>query len=415
MGRAYAGLAVVYDDLKDDVRSKAAYAEALKRVDRMTEREKYRTLGTYYLLVARNYDKAIENYQSLLRRYPADSAGHGNLGMAYMLSGNSEAAVAEAREVLKIYPSNLRQRRNLALYLMYSGDFANAIAEGSSTIAQTPGYAIGYLPVALSMLASGDQAGAAKTYDRMEASGAAGARLARLGRIDLAMYRGRYTEAARLIGAAGEADRANAAEAAQLDLADAQVSLALGQKARAAEAAIKAAAASTHEGVLFPAALVLIDAGRIAEARKIGQTLEGMLQAQTSAYADIVDAQIAAHGEHYADAISALRESIKRHDTWFARLLLGRVYLETGHFPEAMAELELAQKRRGEATDAFFSDRPTLRNLPALYYWLARAQEALGATDSRKNYEQYVSLRADAEPIDPLVTDARARLAKGAH
>ena len=79
-----------------------------------------------------------------------------------------------------------------------------------------------------------------------------------------------------------------------------------------------------------------------------------------------------------------------------------------------MAEFELALKRRGEATDAFFSDRPTLRNLPPLYYWLARAQEALGAADARKNYQQYVTLRADAEPIDPLVTDARARLARAA-
>jgi tetratricopeptide (TPR) repeat protein len=413
MGRAYAGMAVVYNDLQNDVQSKAAFAEALKRVDGMTEREKYRTLGTYYLLGARNYDKAIENYQALLRRYPADSAGHGNLGMAYMETGNPERAVAEAREVLKIYPNNTRQRRNLALYLMYSGDFTNAIAEGSRTIEETPGYAIGYFPVALSMLASGDEAGALKTYDRMAASGAAGARLARLGRIDLAMYHGRYTEAARLIGGASEAELGNAVEAAQLQVANAQVSLALGQKPRAVEAALKAAAASTDEGVLFPAALVLIDAGRVAEARKIGQTLDAMLQAQTSAYADIINAQIAAHGERYADAITALRGSIKRHDTWFARLLLGRVYFETKHFPEAMAEFELALKRRGEATDTFFSDRPTLRNLPPLYYWLARAQEALGASDARKNYEQYIKLRADADPIDPLVTDARARLPKG--
>jgi serine/threonine protein kinase/Flp pilus assembly protein TadD len=413
MGRAYAGMAVVYYDLKDEARSKAAYAEALKRVDGMTEREKYRTLGTYYLLVAHNYDKAIENYQTLLRRYPADSAGHGNLGMAYMLTGNREGAVAEAREVLKIYPNNQRQRRNLALYLMFSGDFTNAIAEGSRIIADTPGYALGYLPVALSMLASGDEAGAVKTYDRMEASGAAGARLARLGRIDLAMYHGRYTEAARLIGGASEADRANAAEAAQLQVADAQVSLSLGQKARAVEAALKAVAAGTDESVLFPAALVLIDAGQVGEARKIAQTLDGMLQAQTSAYADIINAQIAVHGERYADGIAALRQSIKLHDTWFARLLLGRVYLDTKHVPEAMAEFDLALKRKGEATDAFFSDRPTLRHLPPLYYWLARAQEALGAADARKNYEHYVTLRAGAEPIDPLVTDARARLAKG--
>jgi tetratricopeptide (TPR) repeat protein len=293
---------------------------------------------------------------------------------------------------------------------MFSSDFTNANAEGSRITSEAPGYWQAYLPVALSMLASGDDAGAAKTYDRMEASGAAGARLARLGRIDQAMYHGRYSEAARLIGGASEADRADT----ELQVADAQVSLALGQKARAAQAALKAAAAGSNEGALFPAALVLIDAAQVGEARKIAQTLDRMLQVQTSAYADIINAQIAAHDERYADAISALRESIKRHDTWFARLLLGRVYVETKHYPEAMAELELALKRRGEATDAFFSESPSLRYLPPLYYWLARAQEALGAADARKNYEQYVTLRAGAEPTDPLVADARARLAKSA-
>jgi serine/threonine protein kinase/tetratricopeptide (TPR) repeat protein len=415
MGRAYSGMGVVYDDQKNSVLSKAAYDEALKRVDGMTEREKYRTLGTYYLVVAHDYEKAIENYQTLLHRFPADSSAHGNLGMAYMETGNPDGAVTEAREVLKIYPNNVRQRRNLALYLMYSGDFTNAIAEASRTIQETPGYAIGYLPVALSMIASGDEAGALKTYDRMEASGAAGGRLARLGRIDLAMYHGRYTDAAKLIAGASEADRTNAADGPQLLLADAQVSLALGQKARAVEAALKAAGATTEEDVLFPAAMVLIEAGQLGEAKKIGDTLDGRLQAETSAYAGLITGQIAAHGEHYADAITAMRDSIKKHDTWFARLLLGRVYIETKHFPEAMAEFELALKRKGEATDPFFSDRPTLRNLPQVYYWLARAQEGLGAADAHKNYEQYVTLRANADPIDPLVTDARSRLAKAGH
>ena len=410
MGRAYAGMAVVYDDLKDEPKSKAAYEAALKRVDRMTEREKYRTLGTYYLLVARNYDKAIENYEELLRRYPADSAAHGNLGMAYMLTGNPERAVTEAREVLKIYPNNLKQRRNLALYLMYSSDFKGAIEEGGRTIAETPAYAIGYLPVALSTLANGDIDAAAKIYDRLEASGAIGARLARLGRADMAMYRGRYDEARRLVAVAVGAGAKGTPDLARLLVLDAEIALALGKKSAAAESALKATAASTHESILFPAALVLIESGRDADARKVAAMLEGELQVQTGAYARIVTAQIAARDRRHADAIEALRDSIKRHDTWFARYLLGRVYVDAEHFTEAMAEFELALKRRGEATDAFFSDLPTIRYLPPLYYWLGRAQEAVGVSEARKNYERYAALRGESDPADPLAADARARL-----
>src|SRR5581483_10998593 len=202
---------------------------------------------------------------------------------------------------------------------------------------------------------------------------------------------------------------------AQLLVVDAQAALALGQKARAIEAATKAAVAATHESVLFPAALVLIDAGRDAEAKKIAQTLENALQAQTTAYARIITAEIAARDGRIAEATEALRGSIKRHDTWFARYLLGRVYLDAAHFPEAMAEFDLAMKRRGEATDAFFSDVPTLRYLPPLYYWLARAQEAVGVAEARRNYEQYVALRSGADPADSLVHDARARLSATGH
>ncbi len=412
MGRAYAGMAVVYNDLKDEAKTQAAYDQALKHVDRMTEREKYRTLGTYYLLVARNYEKAIENYRELLKRYPADSAGHGNLGMAYMLTGNPKAAVAEAREVLKIYPRNLKQRFNLTLYLMYSGEFEEAIARGSEIVQETPSYSIGYLPIALSTLSRGDVSGALEVYGRLEASGPVGVRLARLGRADLAMYRGRYREAQQLVAPAlapgGDDDNASLAQ--DLIVA-AQAALALGQKKAAAAAAAKATTLSTHESVLFPAALALIDAGAAADAARIAQTLENMLQVHTTAYAQLVRAQIAVSEERYAAAVEAFRDSIGRRDTWFARFLLGRTYARAEHFAEAMAELELALGRRGEVTDVFMFDTPTLRYLPEVYYWLARSQQAMGAANARKTYEQYLSFRDQADPPDPLVADARKRLA----
>ena len=50
--------------------SETAYQNALSRIDRMTEREKFRTLGTYYVYIARNYTQAIDNYKELLKKYP---------------------------------------------------------------------------------------------------------------------------------------------------------------------------------------------------------------------------------------------------------------------------------------------------------------------------------------------------------
>jgi tetratricopeptide (TPR) repeat protein len=408
-GRAYAGMAVVYNDLKDDAQKNAAYDAALKHLDRMTEREKYRTLGTYYLLTARNYEKAVETYQTLLQLYPADTAGHGNLGMAYMLMGHPDRAANEARAALKIYPKNLKQRYNLSLYQMYAGEFDNAIRDGSKIIAETPSYAIGYYPVALSMIATGNIAGASKTYETLAAQGEVGERLATLGRVDLAMYQGRYKEADALVAAALAATSAPAA-VAQHHLDAAQIALAMGQTTRAAVAARKAAAASSHESVLFPAARVLVETGHADEAKAIARKLENQLQLHTTAYARLIDADIAVEDGRYAAAIELFRDSIKRRDTWFARFLLGQAYAKTEHFAEAMSELDIAFKRRGEVTDVFLYDTPTMRYLPPLYYWLARAHQAMGVADARQTYERFLQLRVDADTPDPLTADARKRL-----
>ena len=378
----------------------------------MTEREKYRTLGTYYLLTARNYEKAIENYQTLLRLYPADTAGHGNLGMAYMLMGHPDLAANEARDALKIYPRNLKQRYNLALYQMYAGDFEKAIRDGSKIIEETPSYAIGYYPVALSMIATGDISGAQKIYDRLESQGAVGHGLARLGRIDMAMYRGRYKEADQLVRDAltGDVTTLSAGAQAQHHVDVAQIALALGNPARAAAEARKAVTLGTHESVLFPAARILVETGHVDDARLIAKTLENMLQLHTTAYARLIDAEIAVREGRYGSAIEAFRDSIKRRDTWFARLLLGQTYAKAEHFAEALAELDIAFKRRGEVTDVFLYDTPTMRYIPPVYYWLARSQQAMGIADARKTYERFVELRSDGDTSDTLVADARKRL-----
>ena len=70
LARAYAGMGVIYGALKQDAKVEESYQNALKHLDRMTEREKFRTLGGYYLLVTHNYEKAIENYVALVDQVP---------------------------------------------------------------------------------------------------------------------------------------------------------------------------------------------------------------------------------------------------------------------------------------------------------------------------------------------------------
>jgi tetratricopeptide (TPR) repeat protein len=212
--------------------------------------------------------------------------------------------------------------------------------------------------------------------------------------------------------AADEKDGEKTAAAQKLiTLAEAQ--LVLGLTDQAIANALKATTLDAGEPVLFPAALTLISAGRRDDAEEIASKLANRLENEPRSYARLIDAEIARSRRRVPDAIDAVRDAQQRHDSWWSRFMLGRLYEEVNppHHPEALAELELAIKRRGEAADAFIADMPTLRYVPPAYYWLARAQEGMQASAlARGNFERFLSFREHGDTADPLATDARSRL-----
>jgi serine/threonine protein kinase/Tfp pilus assembly protein PilF len=412
LGRAYVQMAVIHGNLKRDRLAEENFQKALKYIDRMTEREKYRTLGSYYFLVAHNYEKAIENYETLVRLYPADNSGHANLAFADLLMGNLDKAVSEGRKAIEIYPRNLLQRTNYAMYAMYAGDFKTSILEANTVLRENPQFDYAILTVARATLATGDLEGARAAYRRLRAVSAFGASLANLGEADIAMYLGRYREAVSILtaGIAADEKAGNASDAAPHYVALAEAHLALGAREAAGTAALKATTLSRQQSVLFPAARVLIELGRKEDASKIAGDLENMLQRQTIAYARALDGELSLKNNRLASALETLRDSQKRYDSWFAHYLLGRTYFDARHFPEALQELEWCFQHKGLATDVFIADSATLRYFPPVQYWLARAQESLGAVDAaRRNYQEFVSVRATADSPDPLAADARVR------
>jgi len=199
LGRAYAGMASIYRNLGQMDKAEASFKDALKNVDRMTEREKYRTLGSYYIGVARNYPKAIETYEDLIARYPGDQAGLSNLALANSLIGKFERAVAVSKQLVDTYPSYLLGRNNYAAYALYAGDFATAIDQTDMVLQQNPSYQFAFLPRALAYLSNGDVKAGLDTYARLEQLNAFGASLAKLGLADASMYQGQYREAVKLL------------------------------------------------------------------------------------------------------------------------------------------------------------------------------------------------------------------------
>lgn len=413
-GRAYAGMGVIYGNLKQPAKAEESYQKAMKHLDRMTEREKYGTLGGYYLLVSHDYDQAVENYQALVSRYPADRGGHANLAYAYLNKRQMANAVGEVRKSLDLEPGNMLQRMNYAMYSLYAGDFPTAIAESRKIPAGS-----GLVPYALltegrAAAASGDLTAAAATYARLAAAGAEGAAMARLARADLAMYQGRFAAALDAVRPAAVAAGTGGSpdDEAVTSIMAAEAHNAMGRRREASAAAGKAAQLSRRDDVLLAAALVFIDTGETARAESIAADLDNRLQAQSRAYAKAIAGALALRAKRLPAALDALRDSRQRVDSWLVHLMMGRTYLEAGQAPEALAEFETCVKRQGEATDLFFTDSATLRYLAPVDYWLGRTHQALGNPAARLHYDIYVRLRGATDAPDALLKDARARLAE---
>ena len=182
-----------------------------------------------------------------------------------------------------------------------------------------------------------------------------------------------------------------------------------GNAKRSLEAAQQALSVSRDVNVAAAAARVMVAAGRIPEAKAIVDRLGQELEAEPRAYAKVIEGEIALQQRRTADAVTAFIESQKILDLWLARLDLGHAYEEAGHHAEALAELDRATKRSGEATALFLDDIPTFRHLATLPYWLARAQEGLGQTQAAAaNYTAFLAPRP-AGSKDPLTADARRR------
>ena len=411
LGRAYAGIAVLYSNQGRKDEAEKYYQLAMAKIDRMSDREKFRTRGGYYLIVRRDPDKAIEEYGQLVQRYPADTAGISNLALAYFYKRDMAKALAEGRRAIEIYPKNVPQRNNVGLYAMYAGDFETAIREQNEVLQMNPRFVLASVGLALSQLAQGHPDLAAETWKRASAIDARGASDAAIGMADIALYRGKPADAVPLLEKGIEADVAasDPGSAAVKLVALAEARLSIGQSGPALAAADRAVSLAKGENVHYPAARVYLDAGKEARALELVRGMSQRLEPDPQAYAELVKAEVALKQGKPRDAVRILEAARKLADTWMGRYLLGRAYLDAGAFPDADRELEACAKRRGEATALFLDESPTVRYLPPAVYWLGRAREALKSPAAAESYRAFVAIKDGGE--DPLLADARKRLA----
>src|SRR6185436_16167177 len=141
-------------------------------------------------------------------------------------------------------------------------------------------------------------------------------------------------------------------------------------------------------------ARVLVESGQEAKALQVAKELGARLEAEPRAYGKLIEGEIQLLKGKSQAAVDLFQEARKLLDTWIGRLDLGRAYLEAGAFAEAAGEFDACEKRKGEATSLFLDEVPTYRYYPQLYYYRARAKEALKSTAAGNLYKEFLTIKA---------------------
>jgi tetratricopeptide (TPR) repeat protein len=390
-GLAYAGMAIASRNMDRQQDAEKFIKEAVSHLDGMTERERYRTRGLFYMVTG-DYQQCAKEYGDLIARYAADAAAHNNLALCSTYLRDIPKALNEMRQVLGILPRRALYRVNLALYAAYAGDFQTAEREARAVQEQSPW---GLQALALAQTGLNQVDLAAKTYEELGKVEELGPSYTASGLGDLALYQGRFSEAARIFreGAAADLKAMDADRAANKFAALAYTELLRQQRAAAIDAAEQALANSQAVKIRFQAARVFVEAGATPRARKLATGLAAELQAEPQAYAKIIEGEIALKAGDPRLAIKVLMEANTLLDTWIGHVDLGRAYLDAGALIQADSEFDRAIKRRGEALALFLDEEPTYGHLPPVYYYQGRVREGLKNAGFAESYRTYLNIR----------------------
>ncbi len=404
--RAYSGMSATSANLGRQSEGEKYIKLAMEHLDRMTERERYHARALFYSMIGNN-PKCVEEYSSLVSQYPADRVGQANLAVCYVQLRNIPKAVEAARKAVEIAPTAAFQRLNLSFLSSFGGDFQTGEREARAALQLNPSLEVGYLNEAEAQTGQGHMSEALESYHKLEKLSGNGASMAAVGLADLAAFGGHFGQAVRLLeqGATADLGAKRPENAGDKFAALAHTQLLQGQKGAAAVAAAdKALTYSQTVQVRFLAGRIYAESGEIAKAQKLAAGLGSESQAESQAYAKIIEGKSALKQGDSRQAIKALTEADNLLDTWIGRFELGRAYLEAGLFVEADSEFDRCIKRRGEALELFMDNVPTFSYFPAVYYYQGRVREGLKSAGFAESYRTYLSIRGQAGE-DPLLPE----------
>jgi tetratricopeptide (TPR) repeat protein len=380
--------------------------EALRHIDHMTERERFRTRANFYRLTGDD-QKCVDEYSALLEKYPSDTGAYNNISFCLTDLRMLPKAVDAARHAVAILPKRAIYHGNAAAYSAFAGDFQSAAKEAAESLKL--GLDLGYVAQAYADLGQEQVGQAAEAYANFKRANPS---LGVTALADLAGYEGRFQEAVSLLekGAADDmAGRRPEQDAAADKLsALAYVQFLRGQKGPALDAAKRSLELNQAVRTRFLTGRVYAAFGDSAKAHKLAASLSAETQLEPQAYGRLIEGEIALKNVDGATALKLFTEANALLDTWIGRFDLGRAYLDTGAFTEADSEFDRCLRRRGEALSLFLDPVPTYSYFPLVYYYQGRAREGMKTTGFVESYKKYLAIRGKAAE-DPLLAEVRRR------
>ena len=125
---SWLGLGVAYSNLGETGISNEYFAKAYSLRDRVSDRERFRIEGDYYLFVTGDTEKARQTYEQWVQAYPRDFIAYTDLGIIYSGVAQWDKAVAATLEAKRLNPNDPVSSGNL----VDDYTFANRLDEAKS-------------------------------------------------------------------------------------------------------------------------------------------------------------------------------------------------------------------------------------------------------------------------------------------
>ena len=417
---AWLGLGVAYSNLGETGVSNEYFTKAYTLRDRVSDRERFRIEGDYYLFVTGDTEKAHQTYEQWVQAYPRDFIAYTDLGLIYMGLAQWDKAVATTMEAKRLNPDDQVSSSNL----VDDYTFANRLDEAKSAYEQAirqkteiadlhrGRYGVAFLEGDTAEMERQVAMAAGKPDSEDMLLSAAS---------DTEGYYGRLAKARELSRkAVTAAERDNRKEAAALWQANAALREAeFGNREQASKDANAAMALAPIHDMQILGALALARAGEAARSEALAVDLSKRFPDDTYLHhywLPSIRATNATSGKKPDDAIRLLDDTSKYE--------LGQALpqIEVGGllYPVYIrGEAYLAMGRGSDAAREFqklVDNRSVLQNCPLgalAHLGLGRAYALQGdAAKARVAYQDFFALWKDADADIPILVAAKSEYAK---